>query len=134
MHRVAQLPKLEATWSWTYLDATNRKRELPAPDDVAAFWAAADNIEETGRMLLGGDRKTWHALVARYKDSDAYACLIKSMQDQYNRYAKVIEAAWGDAALYLVAPPSQPLGCRPSYQRVRLSWKRALGMQRLRRP
>jgi hypothetical protein len=100
--RVAQLPRLEAiksesgAWAWTFLDAIDRKRDLPSPDDIAAFWTAVDKAEETGAMLLAGDRKTWRALIARFKDSDGYTALSKSMRDQYNRYIKVIEAAWGD--------------------------------------
>lgn len=100
--RIAQLPRLKAVkaesgaWAWTFLDAIDRKRELPAADDVKAFWAGVDKADETGRMLLAGDRKTWRALVARYKDSDACAELSDSMRSQYNRYIKVIEAAWGD--------------------------------------
>jgi hypothetical protein len=100
--RINQLPRLEAVrsvsggWTWTFLDAIGHKRELPVADDVAAFWVAVDKAEETGNMLLAGDRKTWRALIARFKDSDAYAALSKSMRDQYNRYIRVIEAAWGD--------------------------------------
>lgn len=99
---IAQLPRLEAVksesgaWAWSLLDAIDRKREVPSPDDVAAFWTAVDKAEETGRMLLAGDRKTWRALVARFKDGDAYSALSESMRSQYNRCIKVIEAAWGD--------------------------------------
>jgi len=109
--RVGQLARIEAvrsetgSWSWTFKDAIDQARDLPLPNDAAAFWAAVDKAEETGRMLLAGDRKTWRSLIARYKDNDAYEKLSKSMRDQYDRYIRVIEAAWGDDPVRALRAP-----------------------------
>jgi hypothetical protein len=64
--RTAQLQRLVAeksdsgdTWRWFFIDAVHVRRNLPAPADRSAFWAAVDRAEETGKM--------WHALVASFK-------------------------------------------------------------------
>jgi hypothetical protein len=71
-------------WKWFFTDAINSRREMPSPADYTAFWTAVDKADETGKMLLAGDKKTWRALVASFQDTDKYKDeLSKSMRDQY---------------------------------------------------
>jgi len=111
--RVVQLPRLVAEktdatggWKWFFIDAVNSRRDLPAPSNCTAFWAAVDKADETGKMLLAGDKKTWRALVASFKDTDKYKDeLSKSMRDQYARHLRVIEEAWGDDPVRALTAP-----------------------------
>ena len=98
-----QLPRLEAlkdeacAWSWFFLDVTDRRHPLPAPDDCRAFWAAVDKADDIGRKLAAGVRKTFSALIIEFKEHEAYTKDISdATREQYDRYMEVIKEAWGD--------------------------------------
>lgn len=111
--RIALLDRLEASnasgdWKWIFRDATDRRHDLPAPADAAAFWSAVDKAEVIGKKLAAGERKTFSALIVEFKDSAAFKVrpdgvpkrkgngLSQSTHDQYKRHLDDIEKAWGD--------------------------------------
>ncbi|MCP1779429.1 integrase [Bradyrhizobium japonicum] len=107
----ALLPRLDASqdatgaWSWSFLDVMDRRHDLPAPADCAAFWAAVDKADDIGRKLQAGIRRTFSSLIVEFKSHRAYTDDIgDSMREQYDRYMATIEAAWGDTAVDSLEP------------------------------
>ncbi|MGJ5163217.1 integrase [Bradyrhizobium sp. HKCCYLR1051] len=100
--RAMQLPRLAAVqdaagaWAWSYTDVTGRAHPLPAAADCAAFWAAVDKADDIGRKLAAGIAKTFSALVIEFRESRAYLDLSDATREQYDRYIRTIEAAWGN--------------------------------------
>ncbi|WP_257164631.1 integrase [Bradyrhizobium sp. SRS-191] len=100
--RATQLSRLAAAqdaagaWIWTFIDVSGRTHPLPAPADCAAFWAAVDKADELGRRLAAGVAKTFSGLVIEFRESRAYGDLSDATREQYDRYIRTIEAAWGN--------------------------------------
>lgn len=93
------------SWTWTFTDAAGRIVTVPAPTDGAAFWSAVDKAEDLGRRHLAGERKTFSALIADYKDSDAFKLTLSDgSRREYRRYLDDIERAWGDDPVADLAP------------------------------
>lgn len=99
--RVALCERIDAvkdkdTWAWRFNDVSGRRHDLPAPN-IAGFWPAIDKAHEIGRKLAASDGKTFSALIIDFKNHTAYTEDIgDGMREQYDRYLKLIDAAWGD--------------------------------------
>lgn len=119
--RCSMLDRLDAVqdegkWLWTFADVRGRPHALPSPrESTEAFWAAADKAEKIGIALAAGERKTFSALIAEFKESAAYQLkvdengkersgLAEATRDQYARHMVDIEAAWGDDPVASLTP------------------------------
>ncbi len=90
--------------SLRYVDVTDRRHDLPHPDDADAFWAAVDKAEEIGKKLAAGERKTFSALIVEYKDSAAYAKVSANTKSYYKRHLNIIDETWGDDPVASLTP------------------------------
>jgi hypothetical protein len=108
--RAALCERLEAVrdgeqWLWRFVDVTGRRHDLPAPDTETVFWAVVEKADKIGKQLAAGERKTFSALIAEYKDSDAYKKKLSAgSRKEYGRYLDMIEAAWGNDPVASLTP------------------------------
>jgi hypothetical protein len=105
--RLAQCGHLEigSDGSLKFVDVTDRRHDLPNPDNESEFWSAVDRAEEIGKKLAANDAKTFSALIVEYKNSGAFTAEIaESTRDGYERYLAKIEEIWGNDPVSLLRP------------------------------
>jgi hypothetical protein len=88
-----------------FRDCTDRVHDLPSPSEAEGFWKAVDKAEGIGKKLAAGERKTFSALIAEFKNHAAYLTDIGDvMRDQYDRNILAIEETWGDDPVAALTP------------------------------
>jgi hypothetical protein len=93
--RLSTVRSNDGTWTWSFIDARGRIRAVPSPIDPN-FWAALDRADEDAKKVSVGELKTFAALVAEYRESDAWRRLAEGSRQGYEIYLSAIEAVWAD--------------------------------------
>lgn len=89
--------------------AEDRQYDLPAPRDAGAFWRAVDAAVEAEADAAAGQGKTFRALVAAFKTSDAWTSLAASSRSDYGRYLDIVLETWGDDPVAALTTPDAQL-------------------------
>jgi hypothetical protein len=96
--------KDEDKWSWQFVDTSGRPHDIGDAKDKN-FWSQVDAAEKVGQELAAGQRKTFAALIAEYKDSDAYKLgLGEGSREGYDIYLEDIRVALGGEVVAAFTP------------------------------
>jgi len=92
------------TWTWQFIDIVGHLHDICDPKNKN-FWPEVDAAEKIGREVAAGERKTFAALIAEYKESDAYKVVLgEGSKEGYDIYLEDIRAALGGEVVAAFTP------------------------------